>query len=528
MRLMLAAIVLLNSLPLIPPRPTYARVRTSILLLQDTASPSPSPTPTPDPVLDQAKRDALLADELKKKAVADKERTEAEAAELKTKVQPFGASTVSVPTGSVTTDAAGWVESQMLAQEAARQITAQLTKAVCQSPQDTSGTAITVNKIVIHSPSDLSGVELYGAVIGQLQRLKTELETKNNETTSMLNDTDPDVLHAAVAPIPFAAAPGVATSIVKSVAELINLFRTDTSFQNAAVNITEDLIVSQVAKNLMEDGFMLNSTRIVDCTQRPVIYYPSLFSPLLTQEADTTNSTLFLRLDGIETARIQMDANILAIDARVKTLNELLGKIADKKAKSDELTKKNAELEALKKKRPRTKEIRAQIKSVEAEIVKLNDAIVKLTLTPIQEGNKTSFKDWIAKLTDLKTKMQGLLTAVGLITAKLNTPDESGKLTALAQLLRAERLQAIMKDANTYTLRVSAKANGTTKIKKNLFVDAKVRHSAGANLMYLLFNNTGGVAQGGALSCYIDYQSARDVREIVTGGAFVYCRSNAK
>ncbi len=528
MRLILATILLLNSLPLIPTSPAYGRVKNPNSLPQDTANPSPSPTPTPDAVLDQARREAQLADELKKKAVADKDRAEAEAGELKAKIQPLGASTVSVPTGSVTTDAAGWVESQMLAQEAARQITAKLTKAFCHNPKDTSGTDMTVSKIVIHNPNDLTAVELYGAVIGQLERLKSDLGTKNNEATAMLQATNPDALPAAAALIPLAAAPGVATGVIKSVAELVNLFRTDTSFQNAQVNISEDMIVSLVAKNLMDNGFTLNKKPIVTCNQRPVIYYPLLFPPSLTQKADTANSALFASLDGIEMARIQIDANVGAIDARVKTLNDLLGKIADKKAKTDELAKKTDELAALKKKRPRTNAIREQLKSLEADIVKLNAAIVKLTLTPNQDANKDSFKEWIAKLTDLKTKMQGLLTAVSLITAKLNTPDETGKLTALAQLLRAERLQSILKETSTYTLRVSAKANGTTKIKKNLFVDAKVRHSAGANLVYLLFNNLGGLAQGGSLSCYIDYQSAQSVRQIVTGGMVVFCESSAE
>ena len=82
-------------------------------------------------LLEQAKREAQIADELKKKAVADKERIEAENAKLKAEVQPLGAATVTVPTGSVTTDAAGWVESQMLAQEAAKQISARLKNSLC-------------------------------------------------------------------------------------------------------------------------------------------------------------------------------------------------------------------------------------------------------------------------------------------------------------------------------------------------------------------------------------------------------------
>jgi len=89
--------------------------------------------------------------------------------------------------------------------------------------------------------------------------------------------------------------------------------------------------------------------------------------------------------------------------------------------------------------------------------------------------------------------------------------------TALAQLIRAERRHGILETDGAYTLLVDVKANGTTKVKKNLFVDAKVRRSAGADLTYQLIEGGGVIAQGQELKRYIERQSARDVQKTVSG-----------
>src|SRR5688572_20751709 len=128
MRLFLVITLFITSLPITTPaRVVRTESKMATFAARPMETPTPSPTPTPDPVLEQAKREAEIADELKKKAVADKERAAAEAERLKTLALPFGTpSNVQVPTGNVQTDAAGWVESQMLAHEAARQITKRL------------------------------------------------------------------------------------------------------------------------------------------------------------------------------------------------------------------------------------------------------------------------------------------------------------------------------------------------------------------------------------------------------------------
>jgi hypothetical protein len=147
----------------------------------------------------------------------------------------------------------------------------------------------------------------------------------------------------------------------------------------------------------------------------------------------------------------------------------------------------------------------------------LLEALNVKTLDEAKTKIKDKIKPWNEEVSELKQKAQALVTATELILTKLNAPDETTKFSALAQLLRAERLHKVMSGSNAYTLRVAATANGTTKIKKNIFVDAKVRHSAGADLTYQVFDKDGFIARANGLHCYIEYQSSSDVQQIVTG-----------
>lgn len=553
MRQLLACVILITSLPLSSPAraagafPLTPHAALAIQPPQEPTpapSPAPSATPPPDPVLEQAQRDAKLADELKKKAVSDKERAEAEAARLKALVQPLGApANITVPTGSVTTDAAGWVESQMLAQEAARQITNRLTRALCTEPitpgATAEGNADKVRTLVMYNASDLTGVELYGSISGQLQNLHDELTTKNNEAEHALEATDPtaapspspsrDSGTADFAPTLAFAAPGVATGLIKSVAELINLFRTDTEFQNRAITLNDDLIVSHIVRNFN------SGVTGVNCDDTIRVYHPALYAPRLLDSSET--SPIIGLLNDVEMAKIEAAGNVEKIDARIKELRDLSAAFKSREEKSNELAGKRREKagkeEALAKCKKESKpaecrkKLRAEIKALDEEIAGLVKDITKLDddLKAVKADPK-NFKGWIDRLTELRAKTQSLVNATNLISAKLNAPDEASRLTALAQLIRAERLRDILKEDGAYTLHVRVTANGTTKIKKNLFVDAKIRHSAGADLSYRLIEGGGVIAQGDELKCYVEYQSARNVQEMVsgTGRRKVQCR----
>lgn len=499
---------------------------------------SPSPSPTPDEELDAAKREAALAAEKQKKAEAEQEEAEARKAKLKAEVEPLTDPKVTAPTGGVTTDQAGFVESQMLAQEAAREITARLSGALCK------GQPVKINTLVIYNASDMTALALYVSMLDQLRQFKKEFQTKNDETEDLLGMTVPVVVPTPTPdggvrvqsdPLSMAiAAPGIATGLIKSVAELVNLFRTDTEFKNKPVTIPEDMVVSYLVQNLNQSSMTYNGNTSAPCSGKPVIYYPNLFPPnLLT---GSNGSTLLTELQQISEKKSVAANDIKRIDARVKLISgiaeaiqkqkdltkEKANKVTDQSARQAELAK----LGGAKCKTARCKKLNADIDALDAEIDKLNDDLRKTqaTFDAFTEKNKgkvlvddfaKNFESWLAMLKDLKGKTQLLIDSAELITSKLNTPDEATKLTAMAQLLRAERLASILAKQGSYTLRVAVTANGTTKIKKNLFVDAKVRHSAGANLVYQLFDKDGQMVMGDAMQFYYDYKSSSDVRQEV-------------
>lgn len=530
---LLAVVVLFGSLPLTPA--VYASHPAQPGAVspqpQDSPTPVPTPAPTPDEVLEQAKRDAAIAEELKKKAVADQERAEAEAAKLKSETQPLGAPSVTVPTGSVQTDAAGWVESQMLSHEAARQITQALTKNICtgdfmrggiaEAPAGVAaGAAPTdaINTLVVYNNSDLTGVEMYNSVYGQLEKLKLSFVDQNGKANGNLDKTDPETPPAAgpASLLALAAVPGIATGVIKSVAELVNLFRTDTSFTNKSVQISEDMVISHVVK-------MLSANNGADgrCASAIRVFYPSLFPAKLTE----SKSDLVAILNDVEQLKNESVLLVERMDKRIEQLNKLAGQFDDRAKKTKEIGAKKAEFDKNKCKKHKNS---ALCKKLDGEIKALDEALVKLeaALANVQK-NPAQFKGWVEQLADQKTKMQSLINSTTLLSAKLNTPDESTKLSALTQLFRAEKLSKILSDPQAFTLRVAVTANGTTKVKKNIFVDAKVRHSAGASLVYQLFNKDGALAQGSVMQCYIDYRSARDVQQLVSGAdpGMVKCRS---
>lgn len=529
-----------------------------------TPAASPSPTPTPDKELEEAERATKLAEEKKKKEVAEKDAQEARDARLKALVQPLGApNNVTVPQGNVQTDAAGWAESQALAQEGARQITMRLARFLCKNPKDIKNAAIPIENLVVYNNGDVAAIELYDSIREQLDYLVKEFEDKHQEALKTLAETDPK----APPPAPPAvdttdftgietafALPGIATGLVKSVAELLNLFRTDTNFVNQSVTINEDTVVSYIADYLSNDTPGLTEATDDDagCTQRFYIYYPLYMPPQPPDgvaKACPKIKSIGAVITTITQAKNGATLDIEALGKRIELLTKIGEAVAPKKAKEKAKEAKNKAVAEKKEALKNPKLTKAQKKKLNDEIKALNEEIEALDkeikdadkavkaaaglgddAPPEQLAavvkNSAKFDAWKKRLNDLKSKTELLVTTTEQLIIKLNTPEEGTRLTALARLLRAERLKCVMNSPNTYTLRVAVTANGTTKIKKNLFVDAKVRHSARAGLVYQLFDMYGRVVKGSTMQCYIDYQSARGVHDALSGsGVPVVCSS---
>lgn len=411
-----------------------------------------SPKPTPDPVLEAALRDASLAKARADKAAEEKREAESERDKLKAVAQPFGTPTITAPSGNVTTDALGFVETQILGQEAAKVITyrfADELAAIRPKPKS----------LIIFNSADVTAVASYMPILLELKQFNSELVTAHLEAVAKINSAKlalDDISQAPqMDPVTLAmAAPAIATGVVKSVAELAQLFRSTTDFKNKDVPINEDTIVSY----------------LVDRLSGIDIYYPSLFPAGLSRFSDKTE--LSDEFNKIQSNKLISENDVKEIAAKI-----------------EELTKLKASLKANQEKNESNPN---EVKRIKGHIDKADQRVKALE--------------------EMKVKIQFLVAASDQVIKGLETPDSTTKITPLAQLVRSAHMQKLMNTADTYTLRFSVVANGTTKIRQWLFLDAKVRHSAGARVAYQLFDKDGIIKKANSFQFYFDWKSSIEVR----------------
>jgi len=524
--------LLLTTIFILPPVSTHlVAAKTNSKLSSDDATASPSPTP--DEELERAKRATALAEEKQKVAEAEQAELEARRAKLKAATDPFGdTSKVTVPSGDVKTDQAGFVEVRMLSLEAARGIANRLATRLCKN----SG----AQTLVVYDQSELNAIAFSRTMVTQLQALAKELNARRASTIQILADTNPRKPDGPVGAntkqltmtesegskqqafmtesasglesfLPAAALPGVAAGLISSIAQVTNLFRTDTEFKNKDVAIPEDMAVSYIVRGLTDTAI---------CTEAPAIYYPRLYPTNLF--VDNSNSPLLKAVNDLRTETQTTGDKLKEIANRIKAINEIAGAIDERDGLLEQSEKLQNERTALLKtdphcRRPKCRKLTDDIGTLEGDIVTANNAIKKATNDG--EGRfAEGFKTWLKGLKKVASETQPLVDAAEEIVSKLEKPDETTNTTALAQLLQAEKLGLILNDNSAFMLRVAVSANGTTKIKKNMFIDAKVRHTAGADLVYQLFDHNGRVVMGDAMQFYFDYKSATQVREEVAKG----------
>lgn len=420
---------------------------------QTTETPTPTPAPTPDVELEAAKREADLAKAKADKAASEKTQAEAERDKLKAAVQPLATPSITAPDGKVTTDASGFIETQILGQEAAKIISYRFAGELnlIKGAKPTT--------LIIYNAADLTAISSYTPILQQLKQFNADLDLSHKESVKKINSArlfaaDPDNA-PLMDPISLAlAAPTIAAGAVKSVAELAQLFRSTTTFTSKDVPITEDTIVS----------YLVNSLTDVN------IYYPSLFPPQLSAFGNKT--ALSEEFEKIQSNKFIADDDLKKIDERVAQLNKI----------RDEA---KVELEKAKGNVPEENKFKARLENSAQRL---------------------------SALAEIKSKIQFLQSAANQIIQGLTTPDQTTKITPLAQLIRSAQMQELMNKTGAYTLRFTVSANGTTKIRQWLFLDAKVRHSAGARIAYQVFDKDGMIAKANSFQFYFDWKSSGEVR----------------
>lgn len=436
----------------------------------------------------------------------EKELATAQIEKLKAQFLPIPASPdLKAPTGGVTVTsdpAGGFVEVEILGQQATRKVAKLLTNDLAQlfddlnkNPNGSYKNPQVDGALIIYNLADITALSVYSAVFQELEGFNLEFvqnrANAGDKIAAAKNALNPPAATTEQPPnaaetamdmglTAVLAAPAIATGIVKSIAELVSLFRTDTEIKNKTLTVAEDFIVSCLAKNL----------------PYITVYYPSLYPPMLPDDGEKTKFVVILRAvrANAHAARGEMKQVDSVIERVVAAQNETQTALASKKSEitANEVAL-NAETDAAKR------------AALETELQKLRGEQSALE-------SRRSLSQTLADLNEAKDKLNFLVTTAAEVLGGLDAPDATTKTTPLVKLLGIARLHELINKPGTYTLRFTTTANGATTIRKKFYWwNTEVLHTAGANLVYQLFDKQGRIAQANTFQAYLDSKTSAEV-----------------
>jgi cell fate (sporulation/competence/biofilm development) regulator YlbF (YheA/YmcA/DUF963 family) len=477
-------------------------------LPSETPTPTPEETPSPsppDPELERLKREAALAEARKVIAQAEKDEAEARLEAAKARLGIGAATPAATPaSGNITGDVTNFIETQLLAETGARMAGMSLFQQMCLindkgqalSPSPAPVPALQdepMKILIINSATDKAAIGKYRTILGQLQFLHDHYGELIKQSAEERKEAEKEF---AAASLPLLVP--AATSMVKNVAELVNLFRTETEFKNQTVAINTRLIVTHLANHLL--------TKKSSQCRVEAIYQPGVYP--LSISADAKNGNLLLAykqlLDDMINGDKEVNANnekvtelrkdIATIDERIA---ELRKQIADYKKQQEDAEKAKTTKSKKKKKKKGGDEPPPEetfdVQAAEQEIDELNGKIARL------QRAATSLQEFKASIADLIK----LLTAV----------DDTTKQPVLNDLVGAGRLSDILSKDGAYALDLVVRASGTNRTRHNMFFNDKIDHSAGVSLDANLYDKDDRLVFGRLEDFYIEFTGSKDIRK---------------
>ncbi len=551
MRLLLSITLFLSSaMPAYPARVEATRTgltcnlapATASLTQEPTPTPTPdaSPTPTPDPELERLKREQAIADAEKAKSQAEKEAAEARKAAAEAEKEMIeaklaadkarlgiGAVTPSAtpPSGNITGDGTGkFIETQLLAEMSARKASQSMASNLCNS-QSAALQAKPLKTLVISSTSDKTATDTYQAILIQLRFFNDEYDRLIGDAVAAQHLPEaaptptPGILEgpeAALGTLPLLIP--AATQAVKTFADLVNMFRTETEFKDQQVVVDTRMIMTFLADEL----FKLNTARC----KLEAIYQPAVY-PLSIQDAAADGPIMEAYTDVIQ-AMSRGDAvvndNNLKVAGLTKAVEAKDAEIAELKKQIEENTKKagakthsqaeeqdsapQPDATAKGKKKPKATSGGQQQPAKPA--FDLAAARRKLAQA---EADKIYLNRKIERINQTTRNIEAFRTSIADALKLMTGVNAAGNETVLAGLLRAERLRQILADPNTYALDLSVRASGTNRFTRTAFFNTKVAHSGGVSISVNLFNNLDQMVFGRQEGYYIEFSRSKDIRQ---------------
>lgn len=407
----------------------------------------------------------------KQKALVDAQRLliESQQSLLKSSLGLNVTPTATAPTGKIEGDKDKFIEVQLLAKTAAQQAANKLAKQLCDGGLDPKPKAIVFGKSM-----DLTEVQSYRVIVRQTNSFATMY---GNQLISLKNtDEEAGKKVKAAENLLATGSPGaqqnfglfepvtLGTTGVRLVADLINLFRTTTEFKGQTISGVDETTIA---------AFLLDGT---SSCKNTAIYFPSIYRP--TGGTMATKSSLLEAIEKLQKSKDDGEIAVLSAKSRLARIDSVLKDIQDK------TTSLNAQ--------PQTRDRDIQIELLKEATRGLVSSKAKLDLQ--------------------RQNMESLQTALTAFLGSLPVVDAASKLTMIASLLRAEALATLLDQKDTYVLDLSVTASGTTRIRQNIFWNAKPDHTGGVTIIARVFDFEGRMVGGYSADHYYDYTSSGDIR----------------
>ena len=470
---------------------TSARAANNLIAVgEGQDAPASTATPTPDAELEALDRETKIAQAQQAKAEADKAKAEADKAALEARLAAEKARlgigvtspSATAPSGDITGDKDKFIEAQLLAEFSARKASELMYANVCDS-QNTALMKNHIKVLVVSGSGEKAMTVTYGAILAQLQFLHDHYL----KLIAQANDARTPKESAALL-IP------AATQAVKSVADLINMFRTSTEFKDQTVTVDTRMIVTLLTNKLLIKRGVCEVEEI---------YYPSVYTMGISPDVST---------GPLITAYRNLLNDVANGDQAVAANNELIAKMT--KAAEDvdkEIEKLQKEIKDHETPAPKTETKSKGKKKPPEEPFDLEGAKTALAKAL---RKKTAINSTIKELKQTAASVESFKTSLADLLKLLTAVDSTTNTPVLVTLLRAERLADLLKKANTYSLEMQVTAQGTNKITKNAFFSAKLSHSGGVSIGVNLFNNKDQLVLGQLEQYYIDYTNSKEIRRL--------------
>lgn len=363
--------------------------------------------------------------------------------------------------GSFTVTGTNPFDSQLLAYRALSPVATEIAK------NATSGVPI-----VIYDQTEINNLANYQSVLQVLNLLQVEVANLKSTFTNQLEPEAQKVLTlpkqdlSAVAVRSFAGvlAPGLALGGLKTLSDLIGMFRTDTNIAFSTFANDDTALTAEVARALVAGG-------------------KEVYSPAMMPLSVTTNTSTFMSaLSKIETDLMNLQNSAIIDQSKVQQVSDALNAYiqADQALQANTDSTKTAGL-------------------TNAKTTAGNYAQGLLGVTspgPLDVAKagiwKAKCDQFLKELGQFTTSVAGMVTSLATLQTSLTAVTNTGSATFTA-ILRAERLLAKASSANAQVLMVKTSVlGGSVVTRQNLFTGGHLLYTGGAIASFTLFDAASG------------------------------------